>query len=112
VIHSARKLAGRICSGRKSVLSDVSLGDIRQTSLRPPRKALRKVSRQCGFSYGSVHTSTKTLKLHSHPVHVMLEQKETDNEKRLQYCRWFTHFIREEKRIYAKFPAVIQRGSP
>jgi hypothetical protein len=27
-------------------------------------------------------------------VHVMHELKEPDKEKLLQYCRWFTHFIR------------------
>jgi hypothetical protein len=79
-------------SGRPSVLSDDSLDDIRQTLLRS--LSLRKLSLQSGLSYGSVHEATKILKLHPSRVHAMHELEEPDKEKRLQYCRWFTHFIR------------------
>jgi hypothetical protein len=46
-------------SGRPSVLSDDSLGDIHQTLLRASRKSLRKLSLQSGLSYGNVHKATK-----------------------------------------------------
>jgi hypothetical protein len=81
-------------SGRPSLLSDDSLNAIRQTLLRSSRKLLRKLSLQSGLSYGSVHKATKILNLHPYRVHVMHELKEPDKEKRLQYCRWFKHFIR------------------
>jgi hypothetical protein len=81
-------------SGRPSALSDDSLDDIRQTLLRSPRKSLRKLRLQSGLSYGSVHKATNILKLHLYRVHVMHELKEPDKEERLQYCRWFSRFIR------------------
>jgi hypothetical protein len=80
-------------SGRPSVLSDDSLDDIHQTLLHSPRKSLRKLSLQSGLSYGSVYKATKILKLHPYRVNIMHEFKEPDKEKRLQYSRWFTHFI-------------------
>jgi transposase len=80
-------------SGRPSVLSDDSLDEIRQAILRSPRKSARKLSLQSGLSYGSAHKTTQILKLHPLRAHAMHELKEPDKEKRLQLCRWFTHFI-------------------
>jgi hypothetical protein len=80
-------------SGRPSVLSNDSLDDIRQTLLRSSRKTLRELPLQSGLHYGSAHKATKILKLHQYRVHVMHELKEPDKEERLQYLRWFTHFI-------------------
>jgi hypothetical protein len=79
-------------SGRPLVFSDDSLEDIRQILLRSLRKSLKKLSLQSALSYRSVHKATKILKLHPYHVHVLHEFKEP--EKRLQYWRWFTHFIR------------------
>jgi hypothetical protein len=90
-------------SGRPSVLGDDSLDDIRQTLFRFPRKSLRKHSLQSGLTYGSVHKAAKILKLHPCRVHVMHELKGPDKEKWLQYCRWFTHFIRGCMDILDKF---------
>jgi hypothetical protein len=70
------------------------LYDILQNLLRSPLKSLRKLFLQSLLSYGSVHKATKILKFHPHRVNVMHELKERDKEKRLPYCRWFTHFIR------------------
>jgi hypothetical protein len=81
-------------SGRPSVLSDDSLDDIRQNLLRSSRKLLRKLPLQSGLFHGSEHNATKILKLHPYRVHVMHELKTPDKKKLLQYCRWFTHFIR------------------
>jgi hypothetical protein len=81
-------------SGRPSVFSDDSLDDIRQILLPSPPKSLRKYYLQSWLSYGSVYKATKVLKLHPYRVHVMHELKEPDKGKLLQYCRWFTHFIR------------------
>jgi hypothetical protein len=92
--HDTGSVQDRNRSGRPSVLSDDSLDDIRQTLFRSQRKSLRKLSLQSGLSYGRVHKTTKILKLHPYRVHGMHELKESDKEKRLQYCRWFTHFIR------------------
>jgi hypothetical protein len=86
-------------SGRPSMLRDNSQDDIRKTLLRSPRKLLRKLSLQSGLSYGSVHKATKILKLHPYPVNVMHELKKPDKEKRLQYCRRFTHFFRGDINI-------------
>jgi hypothetical protein len=81
-------------SGQTSVKSDDSLVYIRRTLLRSQRKSLRKLSLQSGLSYGSVNKATKILKLHPYRVHVTHELMGPEKEKRLQYCRWFTHFIR------------------
>jgi hypothetical protein len=98
-------------SGRPSVLSDDSLVDIRQTLLRAPRKSLRKLSLQSGLSYESVHKARKILKLHPYRVLVTHELKEPDKEKRLQYVRWFTYFIRGGTNILEKFSKVTKHGS-
>jgi hypothetical protein len=68
-------------SGRPSVLSDDSLGDIRHTLLCSPRKSLRETLLQSGLSYGSVHKATNILKLHPYREHVMHELKEPDKDK-------------------------------
>jgi hypothetical protein len=92
-------------SGRPSVLSDDSLDNIRQTWLRSPRKSLRKISLQSGLFYGRI------LKLHPYRVHVMHNLKEHGKEKQLQYCRWFTHFIRGCVDILIKFSLLMKHGS-
>jgi hypothetical protein len=84
----------RNTSGRPSVLSDDSLDNIRQTLLHSPQNSPRKRSLHSGLSYGIVREATNILKLHLYRVHVMHELKEPDKEKRLQYCREITHFIR------------------
>jgi hypothetical protein len=80
-------------SGRASVSNDNSLDDICQILLRSPWKSL-KLYLQSELSYGSVHKVTKILKLHPYGVHVIHELKGPEKIKRLQYCRWFTQFIR------------------
>jgi hypothetical protein len=89
----AESMQDRNHSSQPSVLSDDSLDDIHQTLLHSPPKSLRKLSLQSGLSYRSVHEATKILKFHPHRVHVTHKLKEPDKEKRLQYHRWFTHFI-------------------
>jgi hypothetical protein len=84
----------RIRPGRPSVFNDDSLDDVRQTLLSSPQKSLGKLSLQSGLSNGSEHKTTKILKLHPYRRHIIHELMEPDKEKRLQYCRWFTHFIR------------------
>jgi hypothetical protein len=86
-------LQDRNHSGWPLVLSDDSLNNICQTLLHSVQKSLRKLSLQSGLSYRSVHNATKILKLHPYHVYVMHELKESDKEKWLQYCRWFTCFI-------------------
>jgi hypothetical protein len=50
-------------SGRRPVLSNDSLEDIRARLLQSPKKSLRKLFQQTGMTCGSVQRATKRLKL-------------------------------------------------
>jgi hypothetical protein len=92
--HDTGSIGEKRRSGRPSVLSNDSLEDIRAHLLQSPRKSLRKLSQQTGMAYGSVQRATKRLKLHPYRVQVCHVLKESDEEKRMRYCRWFRQFLR------------------
>jgi hypothetical protein len=52
-------------SGRRPVLSNDSLDDIRAHLLQSPRRSLRKLSQKTGMTYGSVQRATKRLSVFS-----------------------------------------------
>jgi hypothetical protein len=69
---------------------------------------LRKLPFQSGTSYGSAQEATNSLKLHPYHARVMHRTKGPDKEKRLRYCRWFAHFIREVQTFWVVFSIVLR----
>jgi hypothetical protein len=89
--HDTGSVQGRNRYSRPLVLSGSNLDDIRQTLLCSPQRSLRKLSLQSGLSYGSVHKATKIWNF-IHTVHMPCTNSR-NLMRRLQYYRWFTHFI-------------------
>jgi hypothetical protein len=57
-------------------------------------KSVRKLAQQHHIAVGTAHVAvSKKLNRFPYKVTAVLELKQTDNEKRIRYCRWFQQFI-------------------
>lgn len=89
-------------SGRPTVLSEQTLNVISQSMTHSPNKSMRRLSQEVGVSLGTAHaTVRKTIGLYPYRITCQHELKETDHDKRLQYCLWFKENIGE--------PGVLDR---
>ena len=75
--------------GRPQVLDEVKLEQVSDMMLQSPKKSVRRLAQQTGLSIGSAHKAlTKKLNLYPYKITVTQQLKETDYEKRIQYCEW------------------------
>jgi hypothetical protein len=79
-------------------LSQEKLDDICDRHLQSPKKSLRKLAQQTGLNYGLTHKAVKNeLKLFPYKVSAVQQVKDADYQKRLNYCKWFTNFIPQNR---------------
>lgn len=81
-------------SGRPSVLSQEFLNTVQGNLQQSPKKSLRRLSQQLQSSYSSCQRATKRLKLRPYKVRAVKELTPGDPAKRIEYCRWFNRFCR------------------
>ena len=58
-----------------------------------PKKSLRRLSQETGYSYSMCQSSAKRAGLKPYRVTVFHQLQEPDKDKRMKYCHWFLRFI-------------------
>lgn len=74
---------------KRSVMSQECVNDVRERFVNSPKKSLRRLSQETGYSYGTCQRAAKKAGLRAYRVHVVHQLKEPDAEKRMRYCQWF-----------------------
>ena len=70
-------------------LSAECVDNVRRRLVNSPKKSLRRLSQETGYSYGTCQRAAKKSGLRPYRVHMVQQLKEADHEKRMAYCRWF-----------------------
>ena len=69
-----------------------------------PTKLMRRLSQEVSVSIGTAHAALrKTLSLDPYRVTCQHELKDTDFEKRLQFCHWFKENLNEDDMLDKTF---------
>jgi hypothetical protein len=77
-------------------LTETKLKEIEQSFIRDPEIGLKRRASQLSISQSSCYTAAKILKMYPYRIQVVQELKESDPDKRKEYCEWFLDFIKEE----------------
>ena len=91
-------------SGRPTILTEQKVNVISEAMSQSPTKSMRRLSQQVNVSVGTAHAAVrKALSLYPYRVTCQHELKDTDFEKRLQFCHWFKEHLNEDEMLDKTF---------
>ncbi|PNF41426.1 hypothetical protein B7P43_G14120 [Cryptotermes secundus] len=67
--------------------------------LQSPKKSLRCLSQETGYSYSTCQWAAKKVNHHPSKITSVQELGDVDKDKRVWYCLWFQEFVHDKRRI-------------
>ena len=91
-------------SCRPTILTEQKVNVISEAMSQSSTKSMRRLSQEVSVSVGTAHAAVrKTLSLYPYRVTCQHELKDTDFEKRLQFCHWFKENLNEDDMLDKTF---------
>ena len=91
-------------AGRPRVRTEEVVNDVRQRMEEEPRKPLKRLSQEIGFSYGTCQTIVKKdLNMHPYKMQSYQALLPADHPRRLAYCRWFVNNLMNDDLLNLTF---------
>ncbi|PNF19552.1 hypothetical protein B7P43_G18247 [Cryptotermes secundus] len=97
----AQKLerAGTLLSERGKNRPEETIAIVRDRLLQYPKKSLRRLSQDTGYSYSTCQRAAKKANLRPYKITSVQELGDVDKDKRVRYCLWFREFVQDNPRI-------------
>jgi len=86
-------------TGGRPKMSEETIQNVKDRLLASPKKSLRRLSQELGFSRSACQRAVKKAKLHAYCISVVHGLKEPDQVKRVAYCLWFQTLLKENPGI-------------
>ena len=86
-------------TGGHPKMSEETNQNVTDRLLASAKKSLRRLSQELGLSRNTCERAVKKRKLHAYRISVAHELKESDQVKRVAYCRWFETLLKENPGI-------------
>ena len=93
-----------LSSGRPTISTEQKFNVTSETMAHSPNKSMCRLSQEVNASLGAAHaTVRKNVGLYSYCICCEHELKDTDHDKRLQYCVWFMENLGEANVLIKTF---------
>ena len=104
VFHETGSVTHKKGAGRPRVRTEEVVNDVRQRMEEEPRKPLKRLSQEIGFSYGTCQTIVKKdLNMHPYKMQSYQALLPADHPRRLAYCRWIVNNLMNDDLLNLTF---------
>ena len=92
-------------------MPEETIAIVRDRLLQSPKKSLRHLSQETGYSYSTCQRAAKKANLHPYKITSVQELGDADKDKWVRYCLWFQELVHDTPRILDIIDLVMKHGS-